>query len=61
MVVMPLSLVLSTPCRSAETPEINRLFPLAQVELVNGAGHWVHIDRPKDLLNLVSTFLTKDS
>jgi len=54
-------LVPPTPCRSAETPEIKRLFPLAEVELVNGAGHWVHIDRPKDLLNLVSTFLTKDS
>lgn len=35
------------------------LFPNAKIETVEGAGHWVHADKPKELLELVLNFLEK--
>ncbi|MEW5728510.1 MAG: alpha/beta fold hydrolase [Pseudomonadota bacterium] len=37
-------------------PEIDRLFPQARVEWVDGAGHWLHADRPDALVDAVSRF-----
>lgn len=36
---------------------IKKLFPGAVMETVAGAGHWVHAERPEELLKLVGKFL----
>ncbi len=36
---------------------INILFPQATVETVEGAGHWVHAERPEELFEMVGGFL----
>jgi pimeloyl-ACP methyl ester carboxylesterase len=36
---------------------IRALFPRATIERIDGAGHWVHIERPHDFLALVEPFL----
>ena len=33
-------------------------FPLARIEMVQGAGHWVHQDHPKEFGALVHDFVT---
>ncbi|XP_012888643.1 PREDICTED: alpha/beta hydrolase domain-containing protein 11 isoform X2 [Dipodomys ordii] len=38
-------------------PEIWRLFPRAQMQMVPNAGHWVHADRPQDFMAAVRSFL----
>ncbi|MBL7796034.1 MAG: alpha/beta fold hydrolase [Saprospiraceae bacterium] len=38
-------------------PLIRRMFPQAQVVTIEGAGHWVHADKPTELLVLVREFL----
>jgi len=38
---------------------ILKLFPKAHLETVPNAGHWVHADQPKVLLEIVQVFLTK--
>lgn len=38
-------------------PLIRRMFPQAQVVTIEGAGHWVHADKPTELLALVREFL----
>jgi len=38
-------------------PLIRRLFPLAQVVTIEGAGHWVHADKPAELLAVLREFL----
>ncbi|MEI6238848.1 MAG: alpha/beta fold hydrolase [Planctomycetia bacterium] len=37
--------------------EIGRLFPAATIEVVAGAGHWVHAEAPEAFLGVVSGFL----
>lgn len=41
----------------AHTAEIKRYFPAAQQHIIEGANHWVHADKPVDVVNAVSTFL----
>lgn len=36
---------------------IYELFPLAEIEDIEGAGHWVHAVKPKELLEIVRSFL----
>ena len=36
---------------------IGRLFPAAEVETVEGAGHWVHAERPREVEAAVRRFL----
>ena len=38
--------------------EIARLFPAATIEVVAGAGHWVHAESPAAFLSVVSGFLS---
>lgn len=38
-------------------PAIRRHFPAAQVEMILGAGHWVHAERPDEVAALVEAFL----
>jgi esterase len=43
--------------RATRRPEIERLFPAARIEVVPGAGHWVHVDAPDTVTRLVSGFM----
>lgn len=38
-------------------PAIRRHFPKARVEMMAGAGHWVHAERPDEFTALVEAFL----
>ena len=39
-------------------PTIQRLFPAARFARLNGAGHWLHADRPREFEATVETFLS---
>ena len=45
-------------CRAADVPRINQLFPLATIRHIPGAGHWAHVDKPAEFLQLVGEFLS---
>ena len=47
-------------CRDQEHAEIYRLFPKAQIEHIQNAGHWVHSDQPLKFVNTVVEFLNKE-
>ncbi|KAM3928219.1 sn-1-specific diacylglycerol lipase ABHD11 [Leptodactylus fuscus] len=48
----------NSPYISSENyPDIERLFPNASVEYIEGAGHWVHAERPQDFLNAICNFV----
>lgn len=36
---------------------IHDLFPRSMLETINGAGHWVHAEKPKEFFDCVSEFL----
>jgi esterase len=40
---------------------IQQLFPLARIETVPGAGHWVHANAPEQVVELVTKFLSAES
>ncbi len=40
-----------------DTDDLNSLFPNATLETIEGAGHWVHADKPKELLASLNRFL----
>jgi pimeloyl-ACP methyl ester carboxylesterase len=40
-------------------PTIHRLFPNAEIAAIEGAGHWVHADRPDAFVAAVARFLTE--
>lgn len=42
-----------------EIPHILTLFPNAEIVTIEGAGHWVHADKPKELLQILQNFLAK--
>lgn len=42
---------------SENYPEIERLFPSANVEYIQGAGHWVHAEQTQDFLNAICNFV----
>jgi esterase len=39
-------------------PSIHRLFPQARIERIEGAGHWVHAERPQAFLQTIGRFLS---
>ncbi|XP_003770525.2 protein ABHD11-like [Sarcophilus harrisii] len=39
-------------------PEIKRLFPQAQILTIPKAGHWIHVDQPRDFLTSILNFLS---
>lgn len=43
--------------RAEHKPEIERLFPNARIETVEGADHWLHADRPDAFVAAVKAFL----
>ena len=42
--------------RPEHRAEIMRLFPAATIEVIDGAGHWVHADAPGPFVDMVSRF-----
>jgi pimeloyl-ACP methyl ester carboxylesterase len=40
-------------------PAIHSRFPSAVIEIIPGAGHWVHADAPEEFLRRVSAFLLR--
>lgn len=43
--------------QDSDWPDIRKLFPEASLETVAGAGHWVHAEKPAELMALLSAFL----
>lgn len=43
--------------RKKDLPAIQEYFPLAELKFVEGAGHWVHSQKPEKFLELVCGFL----
>jgi len=41
--------------------EIKSLFPMAEVKIIMGAGHWVHAEKPQAVQKVVNDFLAKSS
>lgn len=44
-----------------DLPSIRELFPSAEIVTMDGAGHWVHVDAPEALAEVVTDFLTRES
>ncbi len=42
--------------KDGDWPAIKRLFPKAELVTIEGAGHWVHADKPKELLEVLRAF-----
>ncbi|HET8859928.1 alpha/beta fold hydrolase [Marivirga sp.] len=36
---------------------INNFFPNAKIEMIEGAGHWIHAEKPEEFLRLIEDFL----
>jgi len=47
--------------RGEHLPVIRRLFPKARIETIPDAHHWLHAERPAELLELVRAFLLTDA
>lgn len=47
----------SSYIRDKDFKSINEVFPNAQIETIEGAGHWVHAAKPQELLKVVKGFL----
>lgn len=43
--------------KDSDFDKIKSLFPGAQIETVENAGHWVHAEQPQELLRLVKEFI----
>lgn len=46
-----------SPCSSEDYPEIERLFPEAEIQYIPGAGHWVHADKSQEFITAICNFL----
>ena len=42
-----------------DTSLIREYFPRAEIEIVNGAGHWVHSERPQEVVSLLGAFVER--
>ena len=41
----------------SDIDSIEELFPNSEIETIEGAGHWVHAEKPKELLEMITAFL----
>jgi esterase len=48
---------LSTYVRERDLPAFQRLFPAYRLVTIDGAGHWLHAERPQQFLAAVTPFL----
>ena len=44
--------------QSSHIVEIERLFPNARTEVIPGASHWVHIEKPAEVTAMLRVLLT---
>lgn len=51
------SLCLHSWSSSDDYPEIQRLFPYADIQYIPDASHWIHADKPLDFISSISSFL----
>uniref|UniRef100_A0A667WN08 sn-1-specific diacylglycerol lipase ABHD11 n=1 Tax=Myripristis murdjan TaxID=586833 RepID=A0A667WN08_9TELE len=42
---------------SSDYPEIQRLFPYADIQYIPDASHWIHADKPLDFISSIISFL----
>uniref|UniRef100_A0A336MY73 sn-1-specific diacylglycerol lipase ABHD11 n=1 Tax=Culicoides sonorensis TaxID=179676 RepID=A0A336MY73_CULSO len=47
--------------KKEDWPKIQKLFPNSELTYIQGAGHWVHSQKPNEFLELVLNFLKDDS
>ncbi|KAF7267464.1 sn-1-specific diacylglycerol lipase ABHD11 isoform X2 [Rhynchophorus ferrugineus] len=47
--------------QKSDYPKILKLFPKAQLKYIEGAGHWVHSEKPNEFLKLTLDFLNRAS
>jgi esterase len=47
--------------RAEHEPMIRRLFPQARITRIEGAGHWIHAERPQAFLESVAPFLSGEA
>ncbi|KAM9320286.1 sn-1-specific diacylglycerol lipase ABHD11 [Gastrophryne carolinensis] len=48
----------NSPYISSENyPDIEQLFPCANIEYIQGAGHWVHAEQTREFLNAICNFV----
>ncbi len=45
--------------REGDYSLITKKFPSAEVLVVDGAGHWLHADKPQEFLEIAKDFFTK--
>jgi esterase len=45
--------------KSEYQPEVVRLFPKAQLKIMQGAGHWLHAEKPKAFMHLLTRFFNQ--
>lgn len=45
---------------SEDYPEIQRLFPLADIQYIPDASHWIHADKPLDFISSIISFLQSE-
>jgi len=50
----------STYIRPQHHPIIKKYFPMAQIHTIDGAGHWLHIDKPDKVLERIQSFLNSE-
>lgn len=50
---------LSSYIIDTDWPQIQQLFPNSTLKTINGAGHWVHAEKPAELLLEITEFLNK--
>lgn len=43
--------------RSIHNPTIYENFPAAEIAMINGAGHWLHAEKPTEFLKQLKTFI----
>jgi pimeloyl-ACP methyl ester carboxylesterase len=43
--------------KAEDEPLIHELFPLAQIQTIAGASHWIHADQPEEFLRMLRDFL----
>ncbi|MFT8719376.1 alpha/beta fold hydrolase [Acetobacter sp.] len=48
---------LSHYIQPANYPEMKRLFPHYRLKIIEGAGHWVHAEKPNDFLEILNEFI----
>lgn len=45
------------PLSSEDYPEIQRLFPSADIQYIPDASHWIHADKPLEFISSIITFV----